>query len=196
MTGAFGLRTRQHVYHLCASDFRGSTLYPLDGLKAAHPDLYQRERVKYNGRESVLDFVVPGLDVTWGATVNLSALDPTRLVAERRRLGVPFSSLLTRNVLRIPIERLAGLPAVRYDSRTHWSNSSPGDLTVPLVPPLSEFTPLAIEQYEEMRSLPPLHTEYLLRQRARGERALGFVFVPHVLVAGPIDISGLAPEPL
>jgi hypothetical protein len=186
----------KYVYHLCASDFRGSSLYPLDDLKAIHLDLYQRERIKYDGRESVLSFVIPGLGVTWGSTVNLSALDPIHLVAERRRLNVPFSNLLTRNVLRIPVERLAGLSAVRYNSSTHWRNSLPGDPDVPLVPPLSEFEPFVAEKYEESRSVPQLHTEYLLRQLARGERALGFVFVPHVLVAGSIDVSGLAPVPL
>ena len=40
------------------------------------------------------------------------------------------------------------------------------------------------------------NTEYLLRQLMRGERALGFVFVPHVLVAAHIDVSGLQAEPL
>ena len=44
--------------------------------------------------------------------------------------------------------------------------------------------------------VPQLHTEYLLRQLARGERALGFVFVPHVLVGSPIDVSGLESEAL
>jgi hypothetical protein len=39
--------------------------------------------------------------------------------------------------------------------------------------------------------VPRLHREYLLRQKERGELALGFVFVPHVLVGGPIDISRL-----
>ena len=184
------------VYHLCASDFRGSVLYPLDGLREVHPDLHERERVKYEGRESVLRFEVPHLGVTWGATVNLSALDPALLVAERRRLGVPFSNLLTRQVLRIPIERLAGLPAVRYDSASHWINSSPGDPGVPLTPPAQEFSPLDLGRFEEVAQVPARHTDYLLRQLARGERALGFVFVPHVLVAGAIDVSGLRAEPL
>jgi len=184
------------VYHLCASDFRGSTLYPLDGLRQAFPDIYERERFKYDRRESVLSFVVPRLGVTWGATVNLSALDPSRLVAARRRLGVPFSNLLTRRVLRIPVTRIAHLPAVRYDSKTHWINSSPGDATVPLTPPSHEFLPFDPELYEEETEVPELHLDYLRRQLARGERALGFVFVPHVLVAAPIDVSGLESEAL
>jgi hypothetical protein len=181
----------RYVYHLCAPDFRGNVLYPLDGLQSVFPDLHLRKREKYVGREPVLRFVVPGLDVTWGATVNLSALDPSLLVAERRRLGVPFSNLLTRRLLRVPIERIARLPAVRYDSATHWINSCPADPDVPLTPPTEEFGRFDPVNFEEPSQVPRLHTEYLLRQLARGERALRFVFVPHVLVASPIDISGL-----
>ena len=185
-----------YVYHLCAPDFRGNVLYPLDGLREAFPDVYERERVKYDGRESVLSFVIPGLGVTWGATVNLSALDPAHLVAVRRQLGVPFSILLTRRVLRIPAERIAKLKAVRYNSKSHWINSSPGDPSVPIAPPEHEFFSFDAATYEEVTQVPQLHIEYLQRQLARGERALGFVFVPHVLVASAIDVSGLQSEPL
>jgi Phage integrase family len=96
------------VYHLCADDFRGTTLYPLHRLRDKHPDIYELERPKWDGRESVLTFQVPYLGVAWGDTVNLAALDPVYLVAARRRLGVAFSRLLERRVVRIPVERLVG----------------------------------------------------------------------------------------
>jgi hypothetical protein len=166
-------------------------LYPLNGLRNTFPDLYERERIKYDQRESVMEFLVPGLGVGWADTVNLSALDPRLLVAERRRLDVPFSHLLTRRLVCIPVERLAGLPAVRYDSATHWINSSPGDPSVPLTPPEHEFSAFDVSGYHEATEVPAPHRQYLLRQKARGERALGFVFVPHVLVAAAIDVSGL-----
>ena len=179
------------LYHMCSPDFRGEVLYSLSGLRSVYPDLYERERVKYEGREGVLGYVVPGLDVTWTATVNLSALHPKYLVAERRRLGVPFSSLLTRRVLEIPVERLAGHDAVAYTSSTHWINSSPNDPTAPTEPPIEDFFPFDAASHREPTTVPLLHTEYLRRQSKRGERALGFVFIPHVLVASAIDVSGL-----
>jgi len=185
-----------YLYHLCAPDFRGETLYSLASLGAVYPDLYQRERAKYVGREAVLRFVVPGINVTWGETVNLSALDPALLLAERRRLGVPFSNLLTRRILRIPLERVAGHPCIAYTATVHWANSAPNDPTAPMEPPLSDFAPFEASTHRESQGVPLRHTEYLLRQQSRGEYALGFVFVPHVLVAAPIDISGLVPVSL
>jgi hypothetical protein len=176
---------------MCASDFRGEVLYPLSGLQSVYPDLYERERVKYEGREGVLRYVVPGLGVTWAETVNLSALHPSHLVAERRRLGVPFSDLLTRRVLQIPIERLSGHKAVTYASSVHWINSAPNDLAAPTEPPIEDFSPFDAATHREPTNVPPLHTDYLRRQLDRRERALGFVFIPHVLVASAIDVSGL-----
>jgi len=180
-----------YLYHLCAHDFQETTLYPLNDLRNRFPDVYEREKKKYLGRESVLEYVVPRLGVVWADTVNLSALDPRLLVAERRKLGVPFSRLLERRLVRIPVERVATLPAVNYVSASHWINSSPGDPNAPLTPPESEFSPFDASQHGEPYEVPRLHREYLLRQKERGELALGFVFVPHVLVGAPIDITGL-----
>jgi len=72
------------VYHLCPVDMHGHTLLSLNGLKAERPDLYDRERPKWDGRESVLTWRVPHLGVPWADTDNLSALDPRLLAAERR----------------------------------------------------------------------------------------------------------------
>jgi len=119
-----------------------------------------------------------------------SGRDPARLVEARRRLGVPFSRLLQRRVVRIPVARLAGRPAVTYDSASHWINSSPGE-DVPLTPPLNEFVPFDPAAYQELDEVPQPHLAYLAQQRDRGQPALGFVFVRHVLVHGPVDISGL-----
>ncbi len=183
------------MYHLCADDFRGEQLLPVKTLATAYPDVYEREIAKWVGREAVLDWPVPHLGVSWGQTVNLAALDPRLLVEARLRLGVPFSRLLERKVVRIPVERIAGLPAVEYDSRTHWINSRPGE-DVPLHPPETDFTPFDPVTYEELTAVPQAHLDYLWHQRDAGLPALGFVFVRHVLVAGPVDVSALTRFPL
>ncbi len=109
-------------------------------------------------------------------------------------MGVPFSRLLTRRVVRIPVERLAGRSAVNYDSASHWINSSPGE-DVPPTPPEDEFSPFDPATYQELHEVPARHLEDLAGQHRRGLPALGFVFVRHVLVHGPVDISGLERAP-
>ncbi|MDP9093711.1 MAG: hypothetical protein M3N95_12455 [Actinomycetota bacterium] len=64
------------------------------------------------------------LELRGGDTVNLAALDPVHLIQARKRLGVPFSHLLERRVVRIPVQRIADQPAVVYDGRSHWLNIS------------------------------------------------------------------------
>ena len=180
-----------YVYHMCADDFRGDELLPLNLLATRFPDIHDREMSKWTGRESVVRVEVPHLGVTWADTVNLAALDPARLVEARRRLGLPVSNLLQRSVLRIPLKRIAGNLAVVYDSRSHWRNSRPDQSGVPEVPPDSDFTPFDPATYEELTEVPPMHLEYLIEQRDAGLPALGFVFVRHVLVAGAVSIAGL-----
>lgn len=184
------------LYHMCAQDFRGTTLYPLRMLRHRFPDLYERERPKYHGRDAVLTFPVPHLGAAWADTVNLSALHPALLLAARRRLGVAPSRLMERRVLCIPVERIAEHQAVIFDSETHWINSLPDEPGVPTEPAAAEFRPFNAEAYEELHAVPQRHLDYLADRRALGKPALGFVFVRHVLVAGSIDVAGLEPEAL
>ena len=174
---------------------RGSVLYPLNDLRDRHPDVYRSELAKYAGREGVLGYRVPHLGVAWADTVNLSALDPRLLVAERRRQGVPFSRLLERRLARIPVERVAATPAAAYRASAHWINSRPG-AEVALEPPEADFSPFDAATYAEVRDVPSAHVAYLKEQLAAGDYALGFVFIPHVLVAGPVDLAGLTLEDL
>ena len=184
----------EFLYHLCPTDMRGSVLYSLNELRDRHPDVYRRERAKFVGREGVLTYPVPHLGVTWADTVNVSALDPRLLLAERRRLGMPPSRMLERRLVRIPVDRVSGIPAVRYTATAHWINSRPGE-KAPLEPPTSDFSPFDAATYTEERGVPPAHRAYLAERLAAGKAALGFVFVPHVLVAAPIDLAGLELEP-
>lgn len=183
----------QYLYHLCSKEFRGSILYPLNDLRSIYPDLYAREKEKYSGRERVLDFIVPRIAVRWADTVNLSALDPRRLVEERRRLGIAFSNLFSRRLLRIPIEYIAGLPATRYVATAHWLNTRPHDPNALDKPPDTDFSEFDPQTHRETVDVPTPHRAYLEEQKANNALALGFVFVPHVLVAGPIDVSGIEP---
>jgi hypothetical protein len=180
-----------YVYHMCADDFRGDELLPLNLLATRFADIHDREMRKWSGRESVIRFVVPHLGVTWGDTVNLAALDPAHLVEARRRLGVPVSNLLQRTVLRIPLERIAGQLAVVYEASSHWRNTRPNLTGIPEVPPPSDFTLFDRATYEELTEVPLVHLDYLVEQRDAGLPALGFAFVRHVLVVGAVDVAGL-----
>ena len=185
------------VYHAAPRDMVGSTLYPLHRLKAIAPDAYELQKSKYAGRESVLDYRIPGLDVLLNDTLHCAALSPARLFDERVRLGLPVprtdaATMMTELFFAIPLERILQHRVVWYSGKTMWINGAPGE-DVPMTPPPEEFEPFDPDRYEELAAPTPAHLAYLRRVKDAGGRPLMFVHIPHILVAGPVDVSGLDP---
>jgi hypothetical protein len=66
---------------------------------------------------------------------------------------------------------------------------------VPLLPPADEFEPFDPARYEPLDAPTPAHLDYLKRMEDRGKPPLMFVHIPHVLVAGPVDVAGVRVVP-
>ena len=172
---------------------RGETLYPLNALRAIYPDVYERARSKYVGRERVMDFRIPILDVLWNDTLHLSPLHPFSLASVWRAVGLEQRSgfrFWDREFFQIPLDRIAGRQSVWFASEAFWVNNAPNE-DVPLAPPVEEFRSFEPAEYEELTEVPPSYEAYLRRQLERHRPALQFPKIPHVLVAGPIDVAGL-----
>jgi hypothetical protein len=187
------------VYHGVPRDMVGSVLYPLNQLQAIAPEQYALQKAKYVGRETVLDYRIPGLGLLFNDTVHCSALHPYYLFHARQEMGLdppvrPASGWLTGLVFGIPLERILIHPVVWYSWKTLWINGSP-DEDVPTEPPSEEFEPFDPSRYQELSAPTERHLAHLETMRERGRRPLMFVHIPHVLVAGPIDVSGLEPVP-
>jgi hypothetical protein len=73
------------VYHLVPDAMRGHVLYPLSRLKSLHPDIYNSENRKYDGREKTREIYIKPLRCYWGDVVFLSPV-PTKLIQERQRM--------------------------------------------------------------------------------------------------------------
>lgn len=178
------------LYHARPLDMRGETLYPLNRLRAIDPALYEREKAKYKGREAVLDFRIPLIDVLWNDALHLSTIHPYHLAVAWRAAGLR-APIWDRLFFRIPIDRIAGYQCVRFASESLWVNNSPNE-DAPLAPPAEEFTFFDSTGYEELREAPTSYHDYLIRQQQRGRRPLQFPKIPHVLVPGAVDVAGLA----
>jgi hypothetical protein len=182
------------VWHGVPRDMVGETLFPLGQLRDVDVLLYESQRAKYAGREEVLDYRLPILDRGFLDTVHCSSVHPHWIFRARRDAGF---DLPTRSdtgwgiglAFEIPLERIVVNPTVWYSWRTPWVNGYPHE-NVPKEPPSDEFEVFDSARYAPLHDVPDLHREYLARMSRRGERALTFVHIPHVLVAGPIDIRG------
>ena len=177
------------LYHARPPGMRGDVLYPLDDLKAIHPDVYERERRKYDRRERLLELRIPVLGVRWNAALHLSPIHPRRLAAAWRAAGVT-SPVWEREFFEIPVERLDTRRAVWFASGV-LSDDAPRGADGALSLPVAEVAAFDPDRYEELAEPPHAYPEYL--RRLRDERRVGrpFAHVPHVLVAAPLDVSGL-----
>lgn len=175
----------------------GDVLYPLNQLAAVAPELYEFQKSKYVGREAALNFRIPGLDLLLGDALHCAAVHPYHVFRARRATGIIESvgkpgSWMTGMCFAIPLERIVPHRVVWYSAKTLWKNGAP-DEDVPDVAPDDEFEPFDPTRYEELSDVPATHVAYLRRMKERGSRPLMFVHIPHIFVAGPIDVSGLSP---
>jgi hypothetical protein len=126
------------------------------------------------------------------ASFHCAAVNPSRLCDARQQLGIPQPTMMSGLYFAIPLERIMVHRVVWYSGKTLWINGAP-DEDVPLVPPDDEFEPFNPQAYRELSEPTPAHLAYLKRMKHAGKRPLMFVHIPHILVAGPIDVSGLTP---
>jgi hypothetical protein len=178
------------LYHGQPPEMRGETLYPLNQLELIDPALYESGRAKYRGREAVLEFRIPLIDVLWNDTLHLSTVHPYHLAAAWREAGL-WTPFWERPFFQIPLDRIAVHRCVWFASESFWVNNSPNE-DVPLAPPREEFRLFDPTAYEEPEQAPVSYHAYLRRQQQRGRPPLQFPKIPHVLVPGPIETAGLA----
>lgn len=165
------------LYHARPQDMRGQVLYPLSALKAKIPEVYEIERAKYEGREALLELGIPILGVLWNEALHLCPLHPSRLAAAWRAVGLSTSAW-ERDFFEIPVERIDASRAVVFARGALVG----GDLPVDEVERFDPATHRAITEP------PSEYHEYLIARRDAGRPVRPFAFLPHVLVAAPIDV--------
>ncbi|MDX6399750.1 MAG: hypothetical protein QOF27_356 [Gaiellaceae bacterium] len=187
------------VYHAVPNAMVGDVIYPLNELAPVVPAAYELQRGKYRDREAVLDARITEEGLLFNGTVHCAPLHPYRLFAARRELGFNpppaqaspdagkyFGGLF----FEIPVGRIITHQTFWYRWETPWINGYPSE-DVPARPPLDEFEQFDLDRYQELGDVPAAHRSYLRRMKDEGRRPLTFVHIPHVLVAGAIDIRGL-----
>lgn len=147
-------------------------LYPLNDIRARHPDVYEREIAKYRDHPSRAELprtVIGKLNCLWNDVLHCSPIHPHLLYRAWRERGANIDP--DREFYRIPISQVAHLPVAMMKGR--------------------EVEWLDKEGYSELDTVPVETLEWYERMAEQGLVRGSFVGVPHVLVKGPIDISGV-----
>ncbi len=158
---------------------QGTILYPLNTLKSKHPEIYANHVKKYENRTEWLERRIERLDCLWNDVLHCSALNPSIVVEEIRKLmgkSFPFSYFEIPAELLEPENTAVYLYSPREKS-TH--------------PPQEDFIAYDPKEIEKYAYLPDATIQYYKETIEKGGNPLGFHLVPHILYKGTIDTADL-----
>ena len=135
---------------------------------------------KYAGREVLLELRIPVLDVLWNDALHLSSFHPSQLAAAWRSAGLP-PVVWDEEFFEIPLDRVPAERAVVFEAGVLAADSLAAADVVP-------FDAAAFRNPDEP---PPAYHEFLRQRRESGRPARPFAYLPHVLVAAPIDVAAV-----
>jgi len=163
-----------YLYHRVPWNLEGSVLYPLNTLKDTHPEIHDHHIRKYEGREHVLESRIPSLNCMWNDVLFFTAVHPSLLRKAWEEIGIKLPEPF----------RFFEIDAQSFE---------PSDATVWLFErgkdDMTGYRSFEADSVEDYSQLPPETLEYYREQHTQGLRPFLFIFVPHILYRGSVDIS-------
>jgi hypothetical protein len=174
----------EFIYHGVPAGLEGTTLYPLFMLKEKFPKLFESEIKKYDDhpKRKELPFKnVNKLNCQRGDILHFSPIHPS-LIFQALKMVFPEGNRSVK-FFKIPISRAKGLPMVLFDMNREGYEFGKED-------PDQIFDLVSVENYREIKTVPPQAIAFFNEWKERGERgAPAWGKIPHIFVQGPIDIS-------
>ena len=167
------------LYHMVPPDLIGGILYPLNQLQTILPSIYEKQIAKYQGREWVMQQTVPILNCFWNDVVHLSLVHPSQIVDGLRGAGFSWRH---RKFFEID-PSIAGFNsenAVIYIFEKNLIEMGKGRET--------NFSPYDSALLAQLAHIRPETLKYFKDMNAQHRQPLLFMYVPHVLFRGVIDI--------
>lgn len=170
-----------YIYHMKPVPFEGDYLIPLNEMDK-NSNLYKKNAKKYEGREDLMQEIIPLLDCKWNDVVQFSALDPQQIVNHLRDIQNDLK-LYRTEYFKIHVEQIIG----KYDSVIfdRSKKQKKGDFKIKE----NEVSYLN-SSYQEISNVPPETIKYWNKVKKEGGKFLWFAFIPHIFVKGKIDTRG------
>lgn len=157
----------------------GTVLYPLNALKDREPEVWRQEVAKYEGREHVLEKPITPLGCLWNDVLHLSTVHPAIVAAELKTAG--FEPLRQR-FFEIDAGMLDPERTVIFLNRPVEVLDDTDD---------AQWLPFDQASLVGLTELSEPTRRYYRESAALGQRPFLYVFLPHVLFHGPLEICGL-----
>lgn len=171
----------KYIYHLKPEPFEGTALIPLN-LMDKSSALYLNHAKKYEGREELMQEIIPILNCKWNDVVQFSALDPQIIVGKLKEIH-PELKLIRGEYFKIPIETIVPQHQAVIFKRN--PNHPKGDLSISP----EDIELLTASSYQEQTEVPAATIKYWFNVKQNGGKFLWFPYVPHIFVKGIIDTS-------
>jgi len=166
------------VYHRVPANLQGNILYPLNILKTKYSKQYQEHAKKYEGRLQIMKQTIPKLNCLWNDVLHFTAVEPR--VIKQALTSSGFNPPKMR-YYKIDPEIFQVEKTIVYLHRPDIEKGKEKDI--------SNFADFKADNMEKYSFLPKETIEYYLKKNKQGEKPLLFVYVPHILFQGHIDIS-------
>ncbi len=157
----------------------GTTLFPLNELQDTYPDLYEENKIKYEGRENLMGAIIPRLNCKWNDVLFFSTVHPQKVKEFLNKFGYGYK--IDWTFYQIPIEDLdVSKIAILEDKSTNIQDCLTPDN-------IKEYDRETFGKYAELAEL---NKEYLTKVLSeRGQTFHLFAGAVHVLYKGSIDVS-------
>lgn len=165
-----------YVYHGVPENMEGNELIPLNQMKESYPELYALHLTKYEGREEILERRIPLLNCLWNDVIQFLPLHPRKVFELQVELGL---------ISEVPPYKFFAIDPKLFnpEKAVVFFKSAPGEENV-------EIRWLRDVDLAEIQEIPQATIDYYKSLVGSRELPFNYQFVPHVVYAGSIDVSG------
>jgi hypothetical protein len=167
----------QYIYHGVPEKMEGNTLMPLNLMPNFLDEIYEKNIKKYEGREEILERRIPLLDRLWNDVLQFLPFDPIKVFELQVSLGL---------ISKMPHYRFYKIPLGQLDVQKTavFFKTAPGEEN-------TEVKWLEDVDFANVQDVPLATVNYYKTLIGTGVLPFNYQFIPHVLYAGTVDISGL-----
>ena len=168
-----------YLYHRVPSDLKGHILYPLNQLKSVCPSLYAAKAASYQNREAVMQARLPILDCLWNDVIHFSPVHPSKIQQARVEAGFPrkLRSYFEVDPVAKGFNATNAVIFLHQRINLEQFQLEEADFRV--------FNPAEIRSLGE---IPESTVTYYKEMFDQGKRPLTYLYIPHILYQGRLDI--------
>jgi hypothetical protein len=169
-----------YVYHWVPADLQGHILYPLNQLQSIYPSLYVTKAAKYENREAIMQARLPLLNCLWNDVLHFSPVHPSRVQEALAAAGFGRKRLRYYEVDPLAKGFNATNDVVLLHHRLNLEKFELEE---------ADFRVFHPAELSSLGEIPAATRTYYRKMFEQGKRPLVYLYVPHILYQGKLDIS-------